>query len=127
MIKTRTISGCYRRVFLSVMLLWGFLLYGQQTAGYSTELLDAPEPATSQVSENSSALQVPSLLINELHVPQDALAANFLFDLHHEEAVPVFHSFSAPSDEDLPPGRARCYGAGLLARLFPITIQPNAP
>ncbi|TXK36479.1 hypothetical protein FVR03_17635 [Pontibacter qinzhouensis] len=127
MVEYNAISFSFRHILLSVSLLWALLLYGQDVAGYCAPIHTEPATAAFESGNTSNPSDTPLMLQHELSMPNNGLAANGTIDLQQPGTFPQFHAFAAPTDDKLPAGRLRFYGISLLARLFPIIIQPNAP
>ena len=118
------IPHLFRYLLMTVTLLWALMLNGQEVVAYgftakgtpvqnASQLATAPHESKTVVKQKVSLEGTTSFVVLNLH--QDAL-----------EPAPL-PAFAAPSDEALPAYAARAPGAPFVSRLFPITIQPNAP
>ena len=117
---------CLSKQFVLLFsLFWAFLLCGQGSQAYA---LGAPE---SQVSSRGETLSETSdtseLSMGDLQLAEDATTSSGSVKPQQAEVFANFTAFRAPTDEEIPPYAARAPGQSFLNRIFPTTIQPNAP
>lgn len=116
--KIKTISCHVKHLLMSFTLLWALMLNGQEVVAYTS-------------AANNAAQQVTTPEDKAVVKQKVSLEATTSFvALNLQQAVvplPQQPTFPSPTDELLPAYTAVPPGAGFVARLFPIIIQPNAP
>ncbi len=123
--KAKHIFHHFRHLLMSVTLLWALMLNGQEVVAYSAPVkgpvkAGAPHVATAPGAETKTVVKQKV----SLEATTSFIALNLQ---QHAMVPPVFPGFAPPVDEELASCLARAPGAGYIAQLFPITIQPNAP
>ncbi|MFD2246101.1 RNA methyltransferase [Pontibacter ruber] len=118
-----TISYHFRHLLMSVTLLWALMLNGQEVVAYTYD--NAPKQTASKLA---SAPGAERKTVVKQKVSLEATTSFVVLNLEQQALEPApLPSFAAPADEVVPAYAARAPGKGFVARLFPITIQPNAP
>lgn len=123
--NTKAISDYLKHLLMSFTLLWALMLNGQEVVAYTaaangpTQQSDC-QLATVPASENKTVLKQKV----SLEATTSFVALNL-----QQAAVPLPQqpSFARPTDELLPAYTTIPPGIGFVSRIFPITIQPNAP
>ena len=120
--KAKTISCHVKHLLMSFTLLWALMLNGKEVAAYApaAQQHNTQQLATAPASENKAVVKQKVSLE----------ATTSFVALNLQQAVlplPQQAAFPNPTDELLPAYTAVPPGAGFVARLFPIIIQPNAP
>lgn len=126
MLTARNISRCLpKQLIWFVLLLWAFAASGQAAKAYAPTL-SAGEARVSATAATFSKQNV-ILSTGEQQLCQDATPFALVISLQ-QAGIPVhLATFLAPVDEAIPPYAARAPGRSFLTRIFPTTIQPNAP
>lgn len=119
--KAKTISCHVKHLLMSFTLLWALMLNGKEVVAYApaaqqhnTHLATAPASESKAVVKQKVSLEATTSFI-ALSLQQAVLP------------LPQQSAFPNPTNELLPTHTAVPSGAGFVARLFPIIIQPNAP
>ena len=107
---------------MSVTLLWALMLNGQEVVAYSYG--NAPKQTASSLA---TAPPAEGRTVVKQKVSLEATTSFVVLNLDQALEPAPLPSFAAPANEALPAYAARAPGAGFVARLFPVTIQPNAP
>lgn len=118
--KVKTISCHVKHLLMSVTLLWALMLNGKEVVAYSAAANGAAQQVTAPSPEDKAVVKQKVSLE----------ATTSFVALNLQQAVvplPQQPTFPNPSDELLPAYTAVPPGAGFVARLFPVIIQPNAP
>ncbi len=120
--KAKSISCHVKHLLMSLTLLWALMLNGKEVAAYApaAQQHNAQQLATAPASEHKAVVKQKVSLE----------ATTSFVALNLQQAVlplPQQAAFPNPTDELLPAYTAVPPGAGFVARLFPIIIQPNAP
>lgn len=119
--KAKHIFHHFRHLLMSVTLLWVLMLNGQEVVAYSA-------PAKACASHLATAPDSEKKALVKQKISLEATTSFIALNLQqHAILPPAFPAFAPPVDEKLASCLARAPGAGYIAQLFPITIQPNAP
>lgn len=124
----RTIRHYLKYPLMWVMLLWALTLPGHELAVYS--FLMKGSVAEVAASLKSVSGEQDDFLVKQqsVQVFLDANTASTIVLSPQQVIRCVLQLFAfAPPTEDQPYCTAHAAGAELISRLFPITIQPNAP
>lgn len=108
---------------MSVTLLWALLLNGQEVVAYSCVPQNPQQQTASQVNKASQEEKTVVKQKVSLEATTSFVALNLQPAL---QPLPQ-PAFAAPADEQLPAFTAVPPGTSPTARLFPVTIQPQAP
>ncbi|PRY16297.1 hypothetical protein CLV24_101142 [Pontibacter ummariensis] len=107
---------------MSVTLLWALMLNGQEVVAYSSV------PGATQQNSSQLAPEAESKTVVKQKISLEATTSFVVLSLEQAvEPLPQQPSFANPTDELLPAYTAVPPGAGFVAQIFPVTIQPNAP
>jgi hypothetical protein len=122
--KLKDIANHLKHLMMTVTLLWALMLNGQEVVAYTstacnepvqtdTKLADAPHHDTKTVVKQKVSLEATTSFVA----------------LNLQQAVEPFQMplFAKPTNEITTGYSTYPHGVGALAKLFPITIQPNAP
>jgi hypothetical protein len=113
----------FRHLLMTATLLWALMLNGQEVVAYTYTAQGTPVQSASQLAR---APQEKTVIKQKVSL--EGTTSFVVLNLHQDALEPApLPSFAAPSDEALPAYAARAPGAPFVFRLFPITIQPNAP
>ena len=123
--KKKTISCHVKHLLMSFTLLWALMLNGQEVVAYTSAANGAAQqPASEQVK----APAPDNKTVVKQKVSLEATTSFVALNLQQAVVpLPQQPAFPYPTDELLPAYTAVPPGAGFVARLFPIIIQPNAP
>ena len=113
-----------KQLVLLVSLFWAFMLSGQ---GVQAHAMDASESQASTQPTITEGSSFSTLRGGDQQLAQDATPSSSTIKLQQAEVLANLTSFQAPTDEAIPPYAARAPGQSFLNRMFPSTIQPNAP
>ena len=116
--KLKTISCHVKHLLMSFTLLWALMLNGQEVVAYT---------ATANGTAHQVAVPEGKSVVKQ-KVSLEATTSFIALNLQQAVVpLPQQPTFPNPTDELLPAYTAVPPGAGFVARLFPIIIQPNAP
>ncbi|GHA70480.1 hypothetical protein GCM10007389_24780 [Pontibacter akesuensis] len=107
---------------MSVTLLWALMLNGQEVVAYTSVAGHAQETGTTLASHAEQKTVIKQKV--SLEGTTSFVALNLQQDI---APLPQQPGFARPTDMVLPAYTTVPPGAGFIATLFPITIQPNAP
>ncbi len=123
--NAKNISNCFKHLLMSFTLLWALVLNGQEVVAYTSAVNGPAQQSNSKLatvpdSENKNVVKQKV----SLEATTSFVALNL-----QQAAVPLPQqpSFAKPTDELLPAYTTIPPGIGFVSRIFPITIQPNAP
>ncbi|QCR24722.1 RNA methyltransferase [Pontibacter sp. SGAir0037] len=108
---------------MSVTLLWALMLNGQEVVAYSSPAKGSPQKEASKLATAPAEKKA----VVKQKVSLEATTSFVALNLHQAVLPTPLPPFAPVKDEALPAYSARAPGAGFIAQLFPITIQPNAP
>jgi len=121
--KANQIFRHLRHLLMSVTLLWALMLNGQEVVAYTSANGTAPQE-NNEVSAATGKKTVVKQKIS-LEGTTSFVALNLQQDV---APLPQQPAFAKPANELLPAAyTAVPPGAGFITRIFPITLQPNAP
>ena len=123
--NAKKISYHFKHLLMSVTLLWALMLNGQEVVAY-TSAVNGP------AQQSNSRLATVPASENKTEVKQKVsleATTSFVALNLQQAAVPLPQqpSFAKPTDELLPAYTTIPPGVGFVSRIFPVTIQPNAP
>lgn len=107
---------------MTFTLLWALMLNGQEVVAYSS--------ATAPAQTDGQVTHMPNHENKTVIKQKVSLEATTSFvALNLQQAVEPFHmpTFAKPTNELLVGYNTAPSGIGTVAKLFPVTIQPNAP
>ncbi len=109
---------------MSVTLLWALMLNGQEVVAYTTTACGDPAQTDTQINH---APHHETKTVVKQKVSLEATTSFVAINL--QQAVEPFQlpSFAKPTNEILTGYTTVPHGTGTVAKLFPVTIQPNAP
>ncbi|MDX5421608.1 MAG: RNA methyltransferase [Hymenobacteraceae bacterium] len=121
----KAISNHFRHLLMSVTLLWALMLNGQEVVAYShTSDGTTPQQSSAQLAH---APKKETKTVVKQKVSLEATTSFVALNLQQAIYPLPQPSFATPTDDLLPAYTAVPPGAGFVAQIFPITIQPNAP
>ena len=112
-------------LILLVLLFWAFLLSGQGAQVRASTIAQGGvyyQSSDERDRQETSSFSIGDQLVVRDATPSPALLMPLKAGLHVPAAA-----FLAPSDDQIPPYAIRAPGKSFLTRIFPTTIQPNAP
>lgn len=125
---TRTISRYLKYPLMWVMLLWALTLPGHELAVYSFLVKGSVSEVVSRLKSVAGEQDDFSVKQQAVQVFLHANTASAIVLSPQQLIRSVFQLFAfAPPTDDLSTYAPNTASAELLAQLFPITIQPNAP
>lgn len=120
----QTIAAFARHFLVSFILLGAFLLVAQQVSASVSNTHVTTSINSLPVHTKEVLQQVPQKISMEATL-------DFATVVHYPQlsAVPFtrHYTFSLPPNAALPPYAPRAPGACIISRIFPISIQPQAP
>ncbi|GAB3527788.1 hypothetical protein GCM10027443_04730 [Pontibacter brevis] len=123
--NTKTISYYFKHLLMSFTLLWALMLNGQEVVAYTSA---ATVPAQQADSRLATAPASENKTVVKQKVSLEATTSFVALNLQQATVpLPQQPSFAKPTDELLPAYTTIPPGIGFVSRIFPITIQPNAP
>lgn len=120
--ENKNIYNHLRHLLLSFTLLWALVLNGQEVVAYR-----APAKAPVKTTQLATAPDGDCKTVVKKKVSLEATTSCVLLNLQQAIVPAPFQSFARPANDDLPAAVISSAGAGFMAQLFPVTIQPNAP
>ncbi|AKD05608.1 RNA methyltransferase [Pontibacter korlensis] len=109
---------------MSVTLLWALMLNGQEVVAYTTANGTAQQTSSALASAPDAGKTIVKQKVS-LEGTTSFVALNLQQDI---EPLPQQPAFAQPANELLPASyTAVPPGAGVVTRILPTTIQPNAP
>lgn len=122
--KLKTIHCHFRHLLMSVTLLWALALNGQEVVAYSSPADSGQQQAATQLA---TAPGQEGKTVVKQKVSLEATTSFVALDLQQAAEPLPQPTYAPPADEALSAVAAVPPGDGFSARLFPVTIQPNAP
>jgi len=119
--KVYTISRYLKHLLMSVTLLWALMLNGQEVAAY-------PAAANSTGTQLATVPGAENKTVIKQKVSLEATTSFIALNLQQAVVpLPQQPAFASPTDDLLPAHTTGPPGMGFVSRIFPVTIQPNAP
>ncbi len=109
---------------MTLTLLWALMLNGQEVVAYTFAADGMPQQADSRLTD---AQKKEHKTVVKQKVSLEATTSFVALDLQQAVKPLQQPAFANPTDLLLPAYTTIPPSVGLLAQIFPITIQPNAP
>lgn len=122
--NAKTISYYFKHLLMSFTLLWALMLNGQEVVAYTS----ASNGTAQQTDSRLAAPASENKTVVKQKVSLEATTSFVALNLQQATVpLPQQPAFAKPTDELLPAYTTIPPGIGFVSRIFPITIQPNAP
>jgi hypothetical protein len=122
--KVNNISSHLKHLLMSVTLLWALMLNGQEVVAYTSLADSAPKQANTRLTD---APDHEKRTVVKQKVSLEATTSFVALNLQQAVEPIAQPTFVRVTNELLPAYTTIPPGLTLVAQIFPITIQPNAP